>query len=127
VRLLLDSHPLLWWLAGDRRLGDNARGCIESRDSDVAVSAASVWELGIKRALGKLTIPEDLVTQLGRNGIDAIDVTVDHGLQAARLPAIHGDPFDRMLVAQAQMEGRTLVTRDPQVSRYDVHVLPAGA
>ncbi len=100
---------------------------IAAAESDVAVSAASVWELGIKNALGKLTIPPDLMTQLAGNGIRAIDVTVAHGLHAARLPPVHGDPFDRMLVAQAQLEGRSLVTRDAQIARYDVHVLPAGA
>lgn len=126
MRLLLDSHPLLWWLADDRRLGSRAREWIAAPDADVAISAASVWELGIKHALGKLTIPSDLSSQLSASGIDAIDVTLAHGLHAAGLPPVHGDPFDRMLVAQAQLEGRSLVTRDPAIARYDVHVLPAG-
>ena len=89
------------------------------------MSAASVWEIAIKRALGKLDIPKDFLAALGETGFDPLPVTWEHGLLAGSLPAHHQDPFDRMLVAQAQLEGLTVVTRDPSFGHYAVPVLAA--
>jgi PIN domain nuclease of toxin-antitoxin system len=91
----------------------------------VTVSAASVWEIEIKRSTGKLRAPAPLRERVDDEGFAALPITVEHAILAARLAQHHSDPFDRMLVAQAQLEGLTLVTRDPVFDRYDVRVLPA--
>jgi PIN domain nuclease of toxin-antitoxin system len=125
LRLLLDTHALLWALAEPGALSRPAREAITRPDSVVLMSAASAWEIGIKRAAGKLEAPADLETILDRTGIDTLPITVAHALAAGALPPLHADPFDRMLVAQAQIEDLTLVTRDPHVAAYDVAVLVA--
>ena len=91
------------------------------------VSAASAWELAIKRGLGKLTFPDPLEEHLRRDRFEPLAITVSHALRAGELPSHHDDPFDRMLVAQAQLEGLTLVTGDERIVRYDVAVLDAAA
>lgn len=93
----------------------------------VLVSAATIWELEIKRALGKLKVTTDLLVGMRRAGFGELAVSIDHAVRAARLPRRHGDPFDRMLVAQAQAEGLTLVTTDRALARYDVAILDARA
>jgi PIN domain nuclease of toxin-antitoxin system len=124
LRLLLDTHVLLWWFAGERLVPD-AKRLIAAPDSDVFVSAASPWEAEIKAQLGKLTVGGDLAAQVARDGFIELPVSFAHGVAAARLPTHHRDPFDRMLVAQAQLEGLTIVTRDPVFDRYSVAVLRA--
>ncbi len=125
MRLLLDTHVLLWWLAADRSLGREARRTLASPESAVFVSAASAWEISIKRSLGKLEAPEDLVDQLDHHRFQALAVSIAHALAAGALPRLHDDPFDRMLIAQARLEGLTIVTRDPRFQRYAVATLPA--
>jgi PIN domain nuclease of toxin-antitoxin system len=125
VRLLLDTHALLWWLVDDPRLAPEARDAVASPESFVAVSAASAWELSIKRALGRLELPDRLEEQLERAGLSPLPITIAHALHAGRLPRHHADPFDRMLVAQAQLEGLTVVTRDPRIAEYGVSTLAA--
>ena len=124
MRLLLDTHALLWWLA-DRELGADARAAIEDPLNDVFVSAATAWEISIKRSLGKLRAPDDLTAQLAANAFTSLPISVDHALAAGSLPKHHDDPFDRMLIAQATMEELTLVTRDPRFAAYDVRLLAA--
>ena len=124
MRLLLDTHVLIWWSSGGH-LAPAATEAIESPDNEVLISAASVWEAGIKAAAGKLRLDADLGREPAEHGFRPLDVTAAHGVVAARLPPHHGDPFDRMLVAQAQLEGLTIVTRDPVFSRYQVAVLAA--
>ena len=89
------------------------------------MSAAVAWEIATKRALGKLKAPEDVVDQLRRHQFAPLPITIEHAVQAGALPLYHRDPFDRMLVAQAQLEGLTIVTRDPNIPRYSVATLPA--
>ena len=125
MRLLLDTHALLWWLASDPALDPNARAAIADEDSFVAVSAASAWEIAIKRALGRLDAPDDLDAQLDAHQFADVPVTVVHALRAGALPSLHTDLFDRILVAQAQVEGLTIVTRDENIPRYDVATLRA--
>ncbi len=127
MRLLLDTRALLWWLADAPALGPSARGAIASAESAVAFSAASAWEIAIKRAAGRLVVPDDLLDRLGAEAFDPLPMTPRHAWHAGALPAHHADPFDRMLVAQAAIEGMTLVTADPQIARYDVHRLDAGS
>ncbi|MGH2454715.1 MAG: type II toxin-antitoxin system VapC family toxin [Candidatus Limnocylindria bacterium] len=124
MRLLLDAHVVLWWLADDPTLERAARDAIVDGDNWVAVSAATVWEIGIKRALGKLEAPDDLIGASEASHLEPLAITVGHADAAAVLPRHHDDPFDRMLVAQARIEGLTIVTRDPAIARYGVPVLP---
>ncbi|MBC8091793.1 MAG: type II toxin-antitoxin system VapC family toxin [Pseudonocardia sp.] len=126
MRLLLDTHALLWWLGELPRLGAAARIEIGSPASEVHVSAVTATEISIKQAIGKLDAPDDLPEQLSLNGFSELPLTVRHGLAVAELPLLHGDPFDRMLIAQARVEGLTLVTADRKISAYDVPILSAA-
>lgn len=126
MKVLLDTHIVLWWLAGDPALPAKARGVIADPDTVVAVSAASAWEIAIKRAKGRLEVPDDFGGALRENAFDSLAITVEHALAAGALPDHHADPFDRMLVAQAQLEDLTLVTVDHRFSDYAVDVLALG-
>ncbi|MGY1705623.1 type II toxin-antitoxin system VapC family toxin [Geodermatophilus sp. SYSU D00697] len=123
MTLLLDTHVLLWWLADDHRLTPAMREAISDPATSVAVSAASAWEMSIKAALGKLSVPEDLADEVERHGFDVLPITVEDGLAAGALPRHHDDPFDRMLIAQAVRRRFVLVTADRRFSDYDVLVL----
>ena len=122
MRLLLDTHALLWWLA-DEGLTVPARDAIADPGNVVMVSAASAWEISVKKALGKLAAPDDLEHQVQASGFLPLPISLAHGVAAGRLDRYHEDPFDRMLVAQAQCEGLVIVTRDPGIAAYDVPVL----
>ncbi len=122
MRLLLDTHALLWWLA-DEGMTDQARDAIADPDNLVMVSAASAWEISIKKALGKLSAPDDLEPQLHENGFAPLSISIAHGLAAGQLARHHDDPFDRMLIAQAFIEGLTIVTHDKRFSDYNVALL----
>jgi PIN domain nuclease of toxin-antitoxin system len=124
LRLLLDTHTLIWW-ADDRPLAGPAAEAIRSPDNAKFVSAASIWEAEIKVQLGRLLLEIDLAAESLAHGFEALPITFDHAGAAGRLPPHHGDPFDRMLVAQAQLEGLTIVTRDPVFDSYAVAVLRA--
>lgn len=123
--LLLDAHTLLWWLADDRSLSPSARTAIADPASDVLVSAATVWEIGIKRGVSKLEAPSELVAAIEQSGFDGLPVTLADADRAARLPAHHRDPFDRMLVAQAARLDAVIVSRDAAFAPYGVEVLAA--
>lgn len=125
MRLLLDTHVLIWWLDDSPRLGDHARSAIADGANQIFVSAVSACEMSIKTASGKLRAPADLERQLADNSFEELPFTVRHGVAVRDLPPHHGDPFDRMLVAQAVCEGLTIVTAAPQIPAYDVPVLAA--
>jgi PIN domain nuclease of toxin-antitoxin system len=125
MRLLLDAHALLWWLADDPSLGEAARTLIADPENQVLVSAATVWEIAVKRALGKLDAPGDLVGALGGSGFVEAPVTAVDGERAGSLDPHHRDPFDRMLVAQAARLDAAVVTRDPVFERYGTRTIPA--
>ncbi|MEO8274117.1 MAG: type II toxin-antitoxin system VapC family toxin, partial [Chloroflexota bacterium] len=110
--LLLDAHALLWWLSDDPRLSDPARRSIADPANTALASAASIWELEIKRVAGRVDAPSDILADLERAGIDALPMTASDAIEAARLPAHHRDPFDRMLIAQTQRLDGVVVTRD---------------
>ena len=124
MRLLLDTHALLWWLA-DEALTAQARDAIADPANLVVVSAASAWEISIKKALGKLAAPDDLEQQLQAGGLAPLPISIAHGVAAGQLPRHHEDPFDRMLIAQAFAEGLTIMTRDKRFDDYGVALLPA--
>jgi PIN domain nuclease of toxin-antitoxin system len=123
-RLLLDTHAFLWWLADDPQLGERARKAVADQRNQVFVSAATGWEIAIKRAAGKLDAPDNLDAMVEEAGFEHLP-TFFHGEQAVALPLHHRDPFDRMLVAQAQAEGLIIVTKDLHIPLYGVRTLTA--
>jgi PIN domain nuclease of toxin-antitoxin system len=125
MNLLLDTHVLIWAFADDPRLAPSARELIGDGNNQVFVSAATAWEIAIKRALGKLEAPSDYLEGLRRYRFTPLDITTEHALGVERLPPHHDDPFDRVLVAQAQAERLTMVTRDRRISAYDIRVVEA--
>ena len=125
MRLLLDTHALLWSIDSPQTLSPPARAAIADGANVVAASAANVWEIEIKRALAKLEAPEGVLEAIQNAGFDELPITLRHAYAAGRLPRHHDDPFDRMLVAQAQLEGFTLVTRDGRLAAYGVAILAA--
>ena len=120
MKLLLDTHAALWFLSGDDRLGENAKRHLTDDTNRVLLSAAVVWEIAIKRALGKLVVPDEYLSLLLDAGVQPLPVTPVHAAAVERLPPHHRDPFDRMLVSQATVEGGALVSRDPVLRPYDV-------
>lgn len=125
MNLLLDTHVLLWWLADGPKLGGPARDAIAAAENDCIVSAATIWEIAIKSALGKIEVPADIEELLAHEGFSSLGVSAEHAWEAGRLPPVHRDPFDRMLVAQCKIEGLTLVTHDATLGRYSVPILQA--
>ena len=123
MRLLLDTHTVLWWLADDPTLSARTRSVIAAPDNLVAVSPVTGWEIAIQRAAGRLKIPGSWPDRVAE--FVQLPITLEHAITAGSLPPHHGDPFGRMLVAQAQVEGMTIVTRDPDIQRYQVATLPA--
>jgi PIN domain nuclease of toxin-antitoxin system len=122
VRLLLDTDVVLWQLSGARPLGARAREAIAAA-AELAFSVVSFAEIGVKAAVGKLVVPDDLHTHVVGAGVRLLGLSADHGLAVASLPLHHRDPFDRLLVAQARQDGFTLVTADARIHAYDVAVL----
>jgi PIN domain nuclease of toxin-antitoxin system len=127
VRLLLDTHTLLWWMNGSSELGEKARVLIAAETTLVWVSAASAWEIAVKVALGRLELDEPpevcLPRALEQSAFVPLPVSIVHALAVRGLPVHHRDPFDRLLVAQAQLQQLALVTADPLVARYDVPII----
>jgi PIN domain nuclease of toxin-antitoxin system len=118
MTVLLDTHILLWWLAKDRALSAHASRIIRDGSNRVVVSAASAWEIAIKQALGKLSAPTSLEAAIEESDLETLPISVRHAVTAGALPKYHADPFDRMLVAQAQMEGMALLTHDHRLLAY---------
>ncbi len=123
MKLLLDTNVLLWWLNGSPRLAAEASDAIATPRNVVYVSSVTAWEITIKRALGKLEIPENWAEVVAAESFRRLAATWEHALDVASLPELHRDPFDRLLVAQARVEGLVLVTGDDIVTRYDVKTL----
>ncbi|MEX0879587.1 MAG: type II toxin-antitoxin system VapC family toxin [Thermoanaerobaculia bacterium] len=126
MRLLLDTHAFVWWLQDSPRLGHGARRAVADTRSLIHVSAASIWELAIKSALGKVNVGRAAIpAEITANGFIELSIRAAHAWRASSLPRHHDDPFDRMLVAQAQLEDLTLVTHDSVFEKYEVPVLSA--
>ena len=124
-RLLIDTHVFLWWLGDDHRLGPKARDLIANADNQVFVSAATAWEIAIKKSIGKLDAPDDLDAIAKEEGFEELPITFFHGERAGDLPRLHRDPFDRMLVAQSQAEGLEIITADDTIPNYAVKTFNA--
>jgi PIN domain nuclease of toxin-antitoxin system len=127
MKLLIDTQCWLWWFAEPDRLQEETIVQISDESNEIWLSVASVWELGIKVGLGKLPLPEPLdrylASRMKQLGARSLEIRTDHALQAGGLPLHHRDPFDRMLIAQAQVEGMTIVTSDRMFELYEVKVL----
>lgn len=120
TRLLVDTHVVLWWLADDPELSATAREAIADPANEPLVSTASVWEIAIKRALGKVEAPDDLPETVVHEGFSWLPVGAAHAWQVQKLPMHHRDPFDRLLIAQALAEGLPIVTADARFREYAV-------
>jgi PIN domain nuclease of toxin-antitoxin system len=123
LKLLLDTHAALWFLSGDERLGENAKRHLTDDTNRVLLSAAVVWEIAIKRSLGKLAVPDEYLSLLLDAGVQPLAVSVAHAAAVEHLPPHHRDPFDRMLVSQAAIEGGALISRDDALRPYDVTLI----
>lgn len=120
MKLLLDTHAALWWLADDARIGRDADRQLSDETNRVLLSAAVIWEVAIKRSLGKLHAPADLAPMLLGAGAQPLPVTLDHAAAVEELPWHHRDPFDRMLVAQALAERAVIISQDERMKQYGV-------
>ena len=129
MNLLLDTHALIWWLEDNQKLGRLARRIIQDDGNDIWISAASIWEISIKASLGRLDVSErfeaELPDEMERSGFRRLLVKFEHAFAVRYLPHHHGDPFDRLLVAQTQCEQLTLVTTDAELAAYGVPVIDA--
>ena len=121
--LIVDTHAALWFLEGDRRLSATARALIEDNETQRRLSAVSVWEVAVKHQLGKLEMSAGFYEVLYRQGLRGLPVTDRHARRLADLPLHHRDPFDRLLVAQAQVENMAILSVDERLRSYDVPVL----
>lgn len=126
MKLLLDTHVFLWWISDARQLSERARERIADGKNTLYWSAASSWEVAIKHALGRLKLsqsPDKFIPgELVKNRVERLPIVDAHALRAGLLPPFHRDPFDRMLVAQAHIEGMVILTNDPLLSRYEVPI-----
>ena len=127
MRALLDTHTFIWWITDDPRLSPRVREIIGNGKNELFLSAASGWEMAIKAKLGRLQLPDSLERfipeQMALNAIESLPVQMSHALHVYKLPTHHRDPFDRLLIAQAQLENLPILTVDPQISRYPVKVI----
>lgn len=130
MRILVDTQCWLWWFLSSDRLSQGARDTIAAARDPLYLSAASAWEIAIKVGLRKLRLPQPparyVPARLAEQGMNALPIEHAHALRVAELPAHHSDPFDRLLVAQAQVERMTVMTADPKILAYDVETLWAG-
>ncbi len=127
MRLLLDTHTFLWWITDSDQLSSQARDLIRDGNNTLYLSAASGWEIAIKARLGRLELPDEpgrvVPEQMRRNAVQSLPIQMAHALHVHALPPHHRDPFDRMLVAQSQLEGLPILTADPHLAAYEVEVL----
>lgn len=120
MQYLLDTHTLIWWLTNEPTLSIQAKSEIANPDNIVFVSAASTWEIAIKKSLGKLESPDDLVEQIAKQRFKSLPISIEQTLLTEKLPAHHQDFFDRILIVQAQYLNLTIITRDRKFSLYDL-------
>jgi PIN domain nuclease of toxin-antitoxin system len=125
MNLLLDTHTLIWTLENNPTLSSKARDVIIDGKNMIFVSSVSAWEISIKKSMGKLETPDNLYEEIQLHRFTELKINFEHALLAGNLPAIHKDPFDRMLISQAIIEKLTLITRDKQIAQYNVNCLTA--
>jgi len=127
MKVLLDTHTFLWWITDDDRLSSTAREIITNGDNELFLSAATGWEISIKAQLGRIKLPKEphsfIAEQLRLNSIQSLPIHMSHALHIYSLPNHHRDPFDRMIIAQAQLEDLPILTMDSQIARYQIKVI----
>jgi PIN domain nuclease of toxin-antitoxin system len=123
MKLLLDTHILLWWLTENQKLSSAETAIITDPDNLVFVSAATAWEIAVKKMIGKLEAPDDLPVALAANNFLELPISIEHSQKLYQLPLHHHDPFDRMMVAQAMSEDLILITRDAKIALYDIRII----
>jgi PIN domain nuclease of toxin-antitoxin system len=127
VKALLDAHAFIWWMLDMPALSERCRSILRDTDNDILFSVASSYEIAYKAEQGRLTLPEPSAVyirdRLAANAFGSLAIELSHGLRAATLPRLHGDPFDRILVAQAQIEAMPILTADPAIGRYEVETI----
>jgi len=127
MKYLLDTHAFLWFVSEDNRLSSKAQSIIKNSRNDIYFSAVSAWEMSIKIRLGRLSIEEELepfiIKQLSENNFSTLSITIFHSIYTSKLPEIHKDPFDRMIVAQSQVEDMPLISKDKNIKKYKVPVV----
>ncbi len=123
MKILLDTHVLVWALSSPERIKPKVQDLLVDTDNIVFVSIASLWELQIKKSLNKISLPDDFISQLQENGFELLDINYKHIAKLDELPLIHRDPFDRMLVAQTIHENLSLVTNDLEIMKYNVKII----
>lgn len=127
MRALLDTHAFLWWNTNDQKLSSVARSVIADERNELFLSVASAWEIAIKAARGWLVLPDPpeqyVPSRLRLHGIQALPIQLGHALRVYELPMIHRDPFDRLLIAQSQLEAMPILTTDPEIARYNVDII----
>jgi PIN domain nuclease of toxin-antitoxin system len=127
MRYLLDTHAFLWFVLDDKRISTKAKSIIKDSKNEIYFSAASAWEMSIKIRLGRLTIEEELepfiVKQLAENIFSTLPITIFHSFYTSKLPDIHKDPFDRMIIAQSQLENMSLISKDKDIKKYKVQIV----
>jgi len=123
MNLLLDTHVLIWALENNSKLSGQAREVIIDGKNIVFISAVTIWEISIKKAMGKLKSPDNLLDEIRLHRFTPLNINFDHSQLAGKLPSIHKDPFDRMLIAQTMIEKLTLITKDKLIAQYDVSII----
>ncbi len=127
MKALLDTHVFLWWNLDDPRLSETAHDVISEGSNELYLSAVSAWEIAIKASIGRLTLPETaekyVPSRMSLHSIQSLPIQVSHALHIASLETIHQDPFDRLLIAQSQLENIPLLTADPRIAQYDVQII----
>lgn len=125
MKYLLDTHIVLWWLATPEKINSKARKIIRDKHNEIFVSSASFWEMAIKKSLGRLTLPHNLIETLSMESFKILPILPEEGLGVADLPFLHSDPFDRLLIMQAKLNDLVIVTHDSKISEYPVVTLKA--
>jgi PIN domain nuclease of toxin-antitoxin system len=127
MKVLLDTHTFLWWITDDPKLSLRVRGIISDGENEIFISAATGWEIAIKSQIGRLKLPDEpqrfILEQLKINGMKSLPIEMRHALHVSTLPAYHQDPFDRILIAQAQMEDLPVLSADPEIGKYEVTII----
>jgi len=127
MKVLLDTHAFLWWITDDPKLSLRVRGIISDGENEIFISAATGWEIAIKSQIGRLKLPDEpqrfILEQLKINGMKSLPIEMRHALHVSTLPAYHQDPFDRILIAQAQMEDLPVLSADPEIGKYEVTII----
>lgn len=123
MKILLDTHVLVWALSSPERIKPKVQDLLVDTDNIVFVSIASLWELQIKKSLNKISLPDDFISQLQENGFELLDINYKHIAKLDELPLIHRDPFDRILVAQTIHENLSLVTNDLEIMKYNIKII----